>query len=81
MISPLPPDNHITREVLTPAWQSWFASVYRSLVPLGVGTTTNRPTKGLSVGYGPFYDSTLAKPIWVKSTGPTVWQDAAGNVV
>lgn len=44
------------------------------------GTTAQRPTVGLYVGY-PFFDTTLGKPIWVRSVGPTVWVDGAGTVV
>lgn len=82
MISPVPADNHITKDPLSPAWQAWFSSLYRAVLGLtGVGATADRPTKYLFVGYGPFYDSTIGKPVWVKSLSPTVWQDAAGTVV
>ena len=83
MIAPLPTDNHITpKEVLTTSWQSWFGSAYRTMFASSqIGTTAKRPANNLFVGYGPYYDTTIAKPIWVKSTGPAVWQDAAGNVV
>lgn len=52
-------------------------------IPVGLAgssTTANRPTASLFVGMG-WYDTTLAKPIWVKSLSPTVWQDATGAVV
>lgn len=44
------------------------------------GTTAQRPTSGLYIGY-PFFDTTVGKPIWVRSVGPVVWVDGAGTVV
>lgn len=45
----------------------------------GAGETANRPTTA-TVGCM-FYDTTLGKPIWLNSTGPNVWKDAAGSTV
>jgi len=48
------------------------------------GTTANRPTAAatnvLWVGFR-YFDTTLGKPIWLKSTSPNVWVDATGAVV
>lgn len=41
------------------------------------GTTANRPTANLKVGY-PYYDTTLGKPVWWNGT---VWKDATGTTV
>lgn len=42
------------------------------------GSTAERPT-GAVIGYGPFFDTTLGKPIW--SLGGGVWHDAVGAAV
>lgn len=41
------------------------------------GTTSNRPT-GISIGYS-YFDTTIGKPIWLKSIG--VWVDSTGATV
>lgn len=43
------------------------------------GATSARPTQ-VFVGQM-FLDTTLSKPIWVKSLGPVVWIDATGATV
>lgn len=48
--------------------------------PIQYGTTANRPTINLFIGY-PYYDTTLAKPIWCKQVSPAVWGDATGATV
>ena len=42
------------------------------------GTTASRPSNE-TVGYI-YFDTTLGKPIWLKTT-PNIWVDATGNVV
>ena len=65
----------------TPGWKPFFSSVYQLLVAMTQsGTTARRPTSFLWVGRM-YFDSTLGKPIWLKSTGPTVWVDATGAAV
>lgn len=44
------------------------------------GTTAQRPTTQLQIGDF-YFDTTLGKPIWIKSLGPTVWVDGAGTTV
>lgn len=44
----------------------------------GSGTTTQRPTNTSWVGK-PYFDTTLGKPIWMKTA--TVWVDATGTPV
>lgn len=46
------------------------------------GPTTSRPTDAnLKVGQ-PYFDTTLGKPIWLKTIGPPqVWVDATGTPV
>lgn len=66
-------------------WRSWIESVNYWLRPIGQsGTTTARPVDGtqipLYIGQT-YFDTTLNKPIWVKSRNPTVWIDATGAVV
>lgn len=86
-INPVPSDNRITdgQGRLALIWQAFFASVHDWLGPVGQsGATANRPTDSdrnpLYVGQT-YFDTTLTKPIWVKSRNPTVWVDATGGVV
>lgn len=47
------------------------------------GSTASRPTDSLPgrwIGES-FFDTTLNKPIWLKSVNPDVWIDATGAVV
>lgn len=86
-INPVPPDNRIADKsgMLTDVWQAFMASVQTWLGPVGLsGSTTNRPKDSsraqLYIGQQ-YFDTTLHKPIWVKSKGPTVWVDATGTPV
>ncbi len=70
---------------LTREWQAFFASVHDWLGPVGQsGITANRPIDSsqnqLYIGQS-YFDTTLGKPIWVKSKNPTVWVDATGASV
>jgi hypothetical protein len=60
-------------------WVNWFNKLWivtgRSDIS---GTTANRPTSDLYVGLY-YYDTTLSKPIWLKSVRPTVWILADGT--
>ena len=59
----------------------WFSQAFLILFAAQQsGTTANRPTSRLWVGR-PYLDTTLNLPIWVKTTNPVVWIDAAGNTV
>lgn len=86
-INQVPSTNVIvdTSGRLTSLWQAFMASIGTWLGPIGQsGTTTNRPVtsanKPLYVGQ-PYFDTSLGKPIWVKSLNPTVWSDATGASV
>lgn len=71
----------IGRVRFTTGWQGFMSSVGAVLLAItSSGTTGQRPTKGLFVGRA-YFDTTLAKPIWLKSVGPTVWVDATGTPV
>ena len=64
-----------------PAWSQWFTRVHNAVASLyQSGTTANRPTSLLWVGRV-YMDTTLGKPVWVKSVKPTVWVDGAGTTV
>lgn len=70
---------------MTPLWQAWFSSVHDWLGPIGQsGATANRPVDStqnpIYIGQN-YFDTTLGKPIWVKSKNPTVWVDATGAAV
>jgi len=78
-ISPPPvrtPIKELPRE-----WQDWFNAVLARInaVPSS-GTTANRPTTGVRVGEF-YFDTTINKPIWVKTVSPIVWIDATGAAV
>lgn len=65
----------------TQAWLQWFTRVHTVVSAAYMsGTTASRPTKALWVGR-PFFDTTLGKPVWVKTAKPAVWVDATGAVV
>lgn len=51
-----------------------------TIVSATTGATASRPTTGLFAGYV-HLDTTLGKPVFVKSLNPTVWVDATGSVV
>lgn len=55
-------------------WQSILSAIQQS------GTTANRPTAGLWIGRQ-YFDTTLNKPVYLKSLRPSVWVDGAGTVV
>ena len=67
---------------VTPAFlQVW--TLWGDFVTAGKqsGVTADRPTQGLWVGRT-YFDTTLNKPVWVKTaTGTPVWVDATGAVV
>ena len=64
-----------------PPDMGWFSQAFLILFAAQQsGTTANRPTSRLWVGR-PYFDTTLTLPIWVASTSPAVWVDAAGNTV
>lgn len=59
-------------------WRNFFQQVYSVCNALTLsGTTAQRPTVGLWIGRT-YFDTALGIPIWVQSTGPTVWVDATG---
>jgi len=62
-------------------WIHYFAVISPIIASLAdSGTTTVRPIKGLWIGRQ-FFDTTIGKPIYVKTLVPIVWVDAAGVVV
>ena len=64
---------------VSPAWITWLTNLWVQ-IETDSGITADRPTKNLFVGKT-WYDTTLNKPIWLRSVRPTVWRDAAGVVV
>lgn len=62
-------------------WLSFFNAVYQvCLASSTSGATANRPTKILWIGR-PYFDTTINKPIWLKTASPVVWVDATGTPV
>lgn len=64
----------------TPEQLAWHTQLAR-IVNAGVssGTTAERPVAFLFEGRF-YWDTTLGKPVFVKSLNPTVWVDGAGTV-
>lgn len=64
---------------LTP-WIQWIQRTHANARTLQQsGVTADRPDSLLWIGRY-FFDTTLGKPIWVKSVNPTVWVDGVGTV-
>lgn len=64
--------------IMPNSWTEWVNQVY--IVCFSVqqsGLTAERPTVNLWTGR-PYFDTTLGKPIWYKTTG---WVDATGAAV
>lgn len=76
----LPPGKEIVAgEVPLKPWAQWFTRVGARLAAVEQsGTTAQRPVTGLWIGRR-YFDTTLGKPVYVKSLGPTVWVDGAGT--
>lgn len=64
---------------IRPGWAMFFDGLVKGLQPLG-GTTAQRPTSPIL--HQPYFDTTLAKPVWCKQVTPSVaWVDATGASV
>ena len=73
-----PPFSHpVTDKLMSTPWVHWIDELFRK--QNRVGTTAQRP-KDVEVG-DMYMDTTIAKPIWVRSVSPIVWITAAGAVV
>jgi hypothetical protein len=69
----------------TPSWLQWLARTHRAALSVQrSGTTAQRPTEVLWIGLF-YFDTTLNKPIWVKSVpakpAAAVWIDSTGAAV
>lgn len=68
-------------------WKSWFQGVTFTVNAMQLsGTTAQRPTGASTAGSSPvlwvgrvYFDTTLGKPVWVKTASPLVWVDATGT--
>lgn len=59
-------------------WRNFFVALFNICNGISMsGTTAQRPTRPLWVGYR-YFDTTLGYPIWVQSLSPVVWVDATG---
>jgi hypothetical protein len=72
-------------KITHPAWRAWLSQLAVVAQAVGSGgTTAQRPVGTPTVPlflYQPFFDTTLGKPIWIKTLNPTVWVDATGTPV
>jgi hypothetical protein len=62
-----------------PQWAGWLSTAQNILTAASTaGTTAQRPTMNQFQGM-PYFDTTLGKPIWLKTPGAVpVWVDATG---
>jgi hypothetical protein len=71
---------------VTLPWLAWIQRAQNVVVALySSGATADRPTKLVWVGR-PYFDTTLGKPVWVKTytpgaPSPVTWVDATGTTV
>jgi hypothetical protein len=81
VITEAPKDPPIAKNgMFSWAWIQWFQSVFLvASTAQESGPTTQRPTKNLWIGRR-FFDTTVGKPVYLKSTAPNVWVDGAGTV-
>lgn len=62
-------------------WLQWFSRVQDIVISIQQsGASSDRPNKILWVGRT-YFDTTLGKPIWLKSVRPDIWVDASGATV
>ena len=62
-------------------WAQWLTWVHLTIqAARQSGPTAERPTTLLWIGRQ-FYDTTLNKPVFVRSVRPVQWRDAAGTIV
>lgn len=79
----LPANNALTsfNSMATLPWLRWFNLVHQTITAARQsGPTSDRPSETLWIGRQ-YFDTTLGKPVYVKSVRPTVWVDAAGTTV
>lgn len=67
------------RGIVSTPWNQLFTrwQLLISAIPQS-GPTASRPTSGLWIGRQ-FWDTTLGRPVYVKSVLPTVWADVSGS--
>lgn len=66
---------------LTPSWAQWMQRTHANAISVQQsGPTSERPDRLLWLGRI-YFDTTINKPIWLKSINPTVWCDATGAAV
>ena len=66
--------------MITLPWGAWFNRAHDIISSAQQsGATADRPTKVLWIGRR-FFDTTLGKPVYLKSIRPSVWVDGAGTV-
>lgn len=79
----LPAKNAVTGTAgyASVTWLQWFNLVHQTITAVRQsGPTASRPTKFVWLGRQ-YFDTTLGKPVYVKSVNPIVWADATGVAV
>lgn len=68
------------RRPMARVWGAWFHQVFLCcFATQDSGPTASRPTTELWIGRR-YFDTTLGKPVYLKSIGPNVWVDGVGTV-
>lgn len=69
---------------LKPQWAQFFNALQGVTYSASrSGASTSRPTSSMPWRYAgmPFFDTSLGKPIYLKTASSDVWVDATGSVV
>lgn len=79
----LPANSPVTglAGVASRPWLEWFNLAHQTITAARQsGPTASRPASLVWIGRQ-YFDTTIGKPVYVKSVKPIVWVDAAGTVV
>lgn len=75
-----PRDKSPKKRVMNRVWGAWLHQAFLCMFSTqDSGPTGSRPTTELWIGRR-YFDTTLGKPIYLKSIGPNVWVDGVGTV-
>ena len=75
------PSNSVVvddKQMMTTPWGAWFQRIHDIATSAQQsGITADRPVSLLWIGRR-FFDTTVGKPVYLKSIKPSVWVDGAG---
>lgn len=77
---PMQPRGQKRSRARNPVWSAWLHQAFLCcFATQDSGPTGSRPTTELWIGRR-YFDTTLGKPVYLRSTGPNVWVDGVGTV-